>query len=313
MNIGFHPVVHPGIPALEASRISHVNQTYLRPETYALANPPLLARQGGIPLAQAWGGGLVAAVDGVRFVVPVPSVFARPNRKYFGPNRGVTWLNAINDQSAGLSAKVVSGTARDSLHLLGRPVQPGGGPRPEVVVADTASYSDLIFGLTQLLGMSYRPVLADLPDQRLWRVSPAADYGALNAAARGRIDLARVRQHWLDILRIVVSIYTGAVRAHDVVRMLQRDGHPTPLGDAIAHYGRIFKSLHMLTYLDDETYRRDLKGIRNLQEGRHDLARKIFHGKKGELQTPPWTRCAPRRIPSTRPTSPACPPSPAAT
>jgi len=33
----------------------------------------------------------------------------------------------------------------------------------------------------------------------------------------------------------------------------------------------------------DETYRRDIKGIRNLQEGRHALARKICHGKKGEL------------------------------
>ena len=33
----------------------------------------------------------------------------------------------------------------------------------------------------------------------------------------------------------------------------------------------------------DETYRRDIKGIRNLQEGRHALGRKICHGKKGEL------------------------------
>jgi Tn3 transposase DDE domain len=33
----------------------------------------------------------------------------------------------------------------------------------------------------------------------------------------------------------------------------------------------------------DETYRRDIKGVRNLQEGRHALARKICHGKKGEL------------------------------
>jgi TnpA family transposase len=31
------------------------------------------------------------------------------------------------------------------------------------------------------------------------------------------------------------------------------------------------------------TYRRDIKAIRNLQEGRHALARKICHGKKGEL------------------------------
>ena len=29
--------------------------------------------------------------------------------------------------------------------------------------------------------------------------------------------------------------------------------------------------------------RRDIKGIRNLQEGRHSLGRKICHGKKGEL------------------------------
>ena len=66
--------------------------------------------------------------------------------------------------------------------------------------------------------------------------------------------------------------------------MLQRDGHPTALGEAIAAYGRIFKSLHILAYIDtDETYRRDIKDIRNLQEGRHALARKICHGRKGEL------------------------------
>ncbi len=66
--------------------------------------------------------------------------------------------------------------------------------------------------------------------------------------------------------------------------MLQRDGHPTALGEAIAMYGRIFKSLHILAYIDtDESYRRDIKGIRNLQEGRHALARKICHGRKGEL------------------------------
>ncbi|MGO9793660.1 MAG: Tn3 family transposase, partial [Solirubrobacteraceae bacterium] len=69
----------------------------------------------------------------------------------------------------------------------------------------------------------------------------------------------------------------------DVVRMLQRDGNPTPLGEAIASYGRIFKSLHILTYIDDDTYRRDIKGVRNLQEGRHSLAGHVFHGKKGQL------------------------------
>jgi TnpA family transposase len=285
LNIGYEPIVDRGVPALERDRISHVNQNYLGAEAYALANRFLVDAQAGIGLAQAWGGGMVAAVDGMRFVVPVPSVYARPNRKYFGPKRGVTWLNMINDQAAGLGAKVVSGTARDSLHMVDLIFTQDAGRRPDVIVTDTGSYSDVVFGLVHLLGMEYRPALADLPDQRLWRVDPTADYGPLNIAARGRIDIGLVRRHWPDILRAVASIYTGAVSAYDVVRMLQHGGSPTPLGEAIASYGRIFKSIHVLAFADnDETYRRDIKGMRNLQEGRHSLAEATFHGRKGELR-----------------------------
>lgn len=284
MNVGYRPIAKKGIPALERSRLSHVFQNYFRPETIGPANAPLVARQAHIPLARAWGGGLVAAVDGMRFVVPVPAVFARPNRKFFGSKRGMTWLNAINDHGVGRGAKVVSGTVRDSLHMVDVIFGLDGGDLPEIVVSDTGSYSDLVFGILELLGISYRPALADLPDQKGWRIDAAADYGSLNTFARGKIDLTKVRHHWGEILRVIASIYTGTVRAYDVVTMLQRDGHPTALGEAIAAYGRIFKSLHILAYIDtDETYRRDIKGIRNLQEGRHGLARKICHGKKGEL------------------------------
>ncbi|GLY95096.1 Tn3 family transposase [Actinoplanes sp. NBRC 103695] len=58
---------------------------------------------------------------------------------------------------------------------------------------------------------------------------------------------------------------------------------PTQLGEALAHSGRIFKTLHVLAYVDLDAYRREIKGMRNLQEGRHDLARHVFHGRKGEL------------------------------
>ncbi len=135
-----------------------------------------------------------------------------------------------------------------------------------------------------ILNYRFAPRFADLPDQKGWRINGSADYGPLNTFARGKIDLRKVRRNWEDILRVVSSIYTGTVRAYDVVTMLQRDGHPTALGEAIAAYGRIFKTLHILQFIDvDETYRRDIKDIRNLQENRHSLARKICHGKKGEL------------------------------
>ena len=80
LNVGFTPVITPGVAALTRHRISHVDQNYLRAETYAAANAPLIADQADIALAQAWGGGLLAAVDGVRFVVPCAASTPAPTR-----------------------------------------------------------------------------------------------------------------------------------------------------------------------------------------------------------------------------------------
>lgn len=285
LNVSYTPIT-ADTAALSRARLSHVDQNYLRPENYAAANAALITAQAEIPLAQAWGGGLVAAVDGMRFVVPVRSIHTRPNPRYFGQRRrGATWLNMISDQAVGTAGRVVAGTPRDSLHLIDLIYSQDGGRRPEVVITDTGSYSDIVFGLLTLLGFDYRPALADLPDAKLWRTDPAADYGPLNPAARGHIDLDRVAAHWPDILRVVASIHNATVAAHDVLRVLSRGGNLTQLS-AIAHYGRIFKTGHVLACVDvaaGEPYRREIKGMRNLQEGRHALARHMFHGRQGEL------------------------------
>ncbi len=284
MNVGLTPVVSPGVEALTRDRLRHVDQHYLRAETLSAANTVLVNAQAAVPLAQLWGGGVVASVDGMRFVVPVRTIYARPNLKYFGRKRGATWLNMLNDQSAGLNAVVVSGTPKDSLNFLDVLLrQPEGSKVPEDIITDTGSYSDIVFGLSHLLGYKYRPQLANMPDQRLWRIDTRADYGPLDRAARGKIDVDKIASHWEDMCRVAVSMHRGEVSGHEVTRMISRDGNPTSLGQAIAHYGRIFKTLHILRLADDEPYRREAKAQSNLQEGRHDLGRAIFHGRKGEI------------------------------
>lgn len=68
--------------------------------------------------------------------------------------------------------------------------------------------------------------------------------------------------------------------------MISRDGNPTPVGQAFAEYGRVDKTLHLLAMVDpvDESYRRRVTRQLNIQESRHRLARKIFHGQRGELR-----------------------------
>jgi TnpA family transposase len=53
---------------------------------------------------------------------------------------------------------------------------------------------------------------------------------------------------------------------------------------ALGHYGRIFKTLHVLQVLHDETYRRMIVSQKNLHESRHALARKMRHGDHGLLR-----------------------------
>ena len=51
LNISFDPIVKEGVPALERGRVSHVDQNFMRAATHAAANPWLVERQAGIPLA----------------------------------------------------------------------------------------------------------------------------------------------------------------------------------------------------------------------------------------------------------------------
>jgi hypothetical protein len=90
-NIGIEPLVNPENPALTYARLAWVQQNYIRAETLARANARLVDAQARIPLAQAFGGGEVASADGLRFVVPVRTLNAGPNSKYFHTERGVTY------------------------------------------------------------------------------------------------------------------------------------------------------------------------------------------------------------------------------
>ncbi|GAA4621992.1 Tn3-like element Tn3 family transposase [Actinoallomurus vinaceus] len=284
-NVGLTPVAKPNVPALTRARLVQVDQGYLRAETISAANGMLIGAQAKVDIVRAWGGGLVASADGVRFTVPVQTIHAGYSPLYFGlRKKGATWLNVVNDQVMGLGGVVVPGTLRDSLFILDALLGRDGGPKPETVVTDTASYSDIVFGLFAICGYQFSPRIADISDARLWRTHASADYGPLQEVSRHTVRLDRVRAHWGDMLRVAGSLTLGEVRGHDLIRMLSRDGRPTGLGDAFAHYGRIFKTLHLLQFISDDGYRRMIGKQLNITEARHRLARRIFFGQRGELR-----------------------------
>jgi TnpA family transposase len=283
-NTGPQPLIRNDVPALQRDRLSWVDQSYIREDTLAAANATLVAAQSKLPLANLWGGGEVASADGIRFVVPVRTVHAGPNPKYFGVGRGVTWYNLLSNQFSGLNEITVPGTLRDSLILLAVVLEQQTNLQPTQIMTDTGAYSDVVFGLFRLLGYRFSPRLADIGGTRFWRIDSKADYGVLNQVSANRINLDKIVPHWDDMLRLAGSLKLGRVPATGIMRTLQVGDRPTRLAQAVAEYGRVDKTLHTLNYIDDEAKRRATLSQLNRGEGRHSVARAVFHGKRGELR-----------------------------
>jgi TnpA family transposase len=283
-NTGLEPFVCSDVPALTYGRLLWVKQNYIRPETLIRGNARLVDTQSRIPLAQAFGGGEVASADGLRFVVPVRTLNAGPSGKYYPGQRGGTYYNFSSNQFSGFHGIFVPGAVRDSPYVLDGLLEQQTTLQPTQLMTDTAGYSDIIFALFWLLGYQFSPRLADLGEARFWRLDPTANYGPLNGLARHRVKPALITRNWDDVLRVAGSLKMGTVRASEFIRSLQRSGKQSLLGRALGELGRIPKTLHLLTYVDDELYRRSTLTQLNRHEGRHSLARTIFHGQRGELR-----------------------------
>jgi TnpA family transposase len=283
-NIGLEPLTRRDVPALTRRRLGWIQQNYIRAETLTRANARLVDYQTNVPLAQVWGGGDVASADGLRFVVPVRTINAGPNSKYFGVGRGVTYYNFTSDQFTGFHAIVIPGTLRDSLYILDGLLEHQTSLQPTELMSDTAGYSDVVFGLFWLLGYQFSPRLADIGEARFWRLDSAAKYGTLDGLACHRINTGLIAHNWDDLLRVAGSLKMGTVSASALMRTLQRGSRPSTLARALAELGRIAKTLYLLAFIDDETYRRRILTQLNRGEGRHRLARATFFGNRGEVR-----------------------------
>lgn len=124
---------------------------------------------------------------------------AGPSPKYFGYKRGITLLNAVNDQVMGIRQMVVPGTPRDSLYILDCLIGP----------SRRSSRPTRHPTRTWCSGSSPCSATGSRPASPIWATSgsggptsPAAtpsDYGPLEAIARNKINRKKIHTQWSDM------------------------------------------------------------------------------------------------------------------
>lgn len=201
---------------------------------------------------------------------------------YFGVRRGVSVYSHVSDQGSQFWVDVVNCQLREATFVLDGLLYQDTLPIREHYT-DTHGYTDLLFGLFELLGFRFAPRLRDLPDQTLYRARRGADYGSLNGVLRRTIRDDVIVEHWDDLNRLAASLADGLVPPSLLVAKLQGLRRQNALQQAIQELGRLAKTRHLLTYVDDPALRRRVLVGLNRQERVHAMARSIFFGRQARI------------------------------
>jgi TnpA family transposase len=126
-------------------------------DTIANANMRLVDAHAELPLTKALGGRHLASARRPAVRRAGPLGIAAANPKYFDRPKGLTYINYTSAGSLGFFGFVVPGTLRDSVVILDRVLEQDTSGRPTTLVTNSASYSDIVFGLFMLLGYRFCP------------------------------------------------------------------------------------------------------------------------------------------------------------
>jgi hypothetical protein len=177
----------------------------IRDETYALALRRLVDHQQREPLAALFGGGFASSSDGQFFRVGGFGRDAGRVNAHYGEVPGSKFYTHVSDRHPPFHTKVIAATASEALHILDGLLY----QQSDVMVrrdhTDGGGDSDHVFALLALLGFQFAPRIPDLKNRRLYSFAKPSAYPTLEPLIAGRINLALIRAHWPEILRVAVD------------------------------------------------------------------------------------------------------------
>jgi len=270
---------------LSYDRLHRMRRWYLRAEPLDKAVDTLVDFQHQQPLAAHWGGGTLSSSDGQRFPVRGKVRNARGLPRYFGYGRGITFYSWTSDQYSQYGTKVISATVRDATYILDEILD----NETELTIlehtSDTDGYTDLVFGLFDLLGMRFCPRIRDIADARLYQLrGDDGHYPNLASRLTGRVNLSFIQEGWDELLRVAGSLKLGYVTASLLISKLQEYPRQNRITRLLKEYGRLAKTLHLLRYLKNEAYRRRIGRQLNKGERLHGLRSWLMFGGDGHIR-----------------------------
>jgi TnpA family transposase len=223
--------------------------------------------------------------DGQKYNIHVESLNANYSYKYFGKGKGVTVYVFLDETHKLFYSVVISSSESEAAYVIDG-LMHNDVVQSSIHSTDTAGYSEIIFGVCHLLGISFAPRIRNFKDQQLYNFNKRSVLKNLGyqILPKERINAKIIRDNWDDILRFIATIKLRETPASQLFQRLSSYSRQHPLYKAMKEFGKIIKTLFLLKYIDNVELRQAIQGQLSKQENSNQFGKAVFHGNNQEFQ-----------------------------
>jgi len=236
-------------------------------------------------LFQRRQGNTHTSSDGQKFRIGVDSLNANYSYKYFGKGKGVSVYSFIDESHRLFYSTVINPAEREAAYVIDG-LMHNDVVQSDIHSTDTHGYSEMIFAITHLLGISFAPRIKSFKKQHLYSFESPSALKALgyHVLSKKTVNLKLTSDQWDQILRFIATIKLKETTASQLFKRLSSYSKQHPLYRALKQFGRIIKTIFLLRYIDDVELRQMIEKQLNKLESSNKFGKAVFHGNNQEFQ-----------------------------
>jgi TnpA family transposase len=265
-------------------QLSWTADWHVREECYAQALAGLIDAQHRQPMAAYRGSGTTSSSDAQFFRAGGRGEVGGLVNLHYGQDPGVKFYTHLSDQFGPFHTKVIAATANEAPYVLDGLLYHQSRLVINEHYTDTGGFSDHVFAICRLLGFRFAPRIRDLMEKRLYLLPGMIVPPELASLVAGAINLRVISDHWLELLRLAMSIKTGTVTASVILRKLAAYPRQNGLALALRELGKLERTFFTLQWLQDPELRRRSHVGLNKGEQQNALRRAVFFNRLGEIR-----------------------------
>jgi len=274
---------------ISESQLDTIKSWYLSEENTNEANDKIVSSMNNLEIVKLMRANQDinhTSSDGQKYNISqsIDSTNAGYSFKYFGTDKGVVAYTFIDESHRLFHSQVINVNERESGYVI------DGLLHNEVVKSDihstdTHGFTEIIFGLTNLLGFSFAPRIKNFKDQQLYGCNSPKFYHNLDykLVPKRKINEQVIRENWDGILRFIITIKERKTTATQLLKRLTSYSRQHKLYTALKELGKIIKTDFLLNYIDDVALRQRIEKQLNKVEASNKFSKAVFFGNNSEF------------------------------